>query len=162
SALIERITSDDPGERMPPEKTGKRLTPRQIDLLKKWIQQGASWSGHWAFVAPTRPALPQVKNSAWPRNQIDYFILARLEAKGLRPTREADRTTLLRRVTLDLTGLPPTPAEVDAFLTDKSPNAYEKVVDRLLQSPRYGEHMTRDWLDAARFGDTHGMHLDNF
>ena len=103
-----------------------------------------------------------MKNTVWPKNAIDHFILARLEREGLQPSPEADRTTLLRRVTLDLTGLPPTLAEVDAFLADKSPNAYEKVVDRLLRSPRYGEHMARFWLDAARYGDTHGLHLDNY
>ena len=107
-------------------------------------------------------ALPKVKNPTWPRNPIDHFILARLEKEGLTPSPEADKTTLIRRVTLDLTGLPPTPAEVDAFLADKSPDAYEKVVDRLLASPRYGEHMARNWLDAARYGDTHGLHLDNY
>ncbi len=131
-------------------------------MLRRWIAEGAPYAAHWAFVPPSRHRLPKVKNAAWPRNPIDHFILARLERAGLQPTAEADRTTLLRRVTLDLTGLPPTPAEVDAFLADQAPNAYEKVVDRLLQSPRYGEHMARFWLDAARYGDTHGLHLDNY
>ena len=162
SVLLERITAEDRSLRMPPKKTGKQLTATQIDLLRRWIAEGAPYALHWAFVPPSRPALPKVKNAAWPRNPIDDFVLARLERAGLQPTAEADRTTLLRRVTLDLTGLPPTPAEVDAFLADKSPNAYEKVVDRLLQSPRYGEHMARFWLDAARYGDTHGLHLDNY
>ncbi|HJT77665.1 MAG TPA: PSD1 and planctomycete cytochrome C domain-containing protein, partial [Gemmataceae bacterium] len=162
SRLLARITADDPSEVMPPPKTGKKLTPDQIALLKRWVEQGAKWSTHWAFTAPVRPALPKVHDAAWPRDPIDYFILARLEAAGLHPSPEADRETLLRRVTLDLTGLPPTPEEIDAFLADRSPDAYEKVVDRLLKSPRYGEHMARHWLDLARYGDTHGLHLDNY
>jgi hypothetical protein len=162
SALVERITSDIPSRQMPPKKSGKILTQVQIDLLQRWIAEGATYTVHWAFVPPIRPALPKVKNNAWPKNAIDSFILARLEREGLQPSPEVDRTTLLRRVTLDLTGLPPTPDEVEAFLADKSPNAYESVVDRLLRSPRYGEHMARFWLDAARYGDTHGLHLDNY
>ncbi|HEY7329740.1 MAG TPA: PSD1 and planctomycete cytochrome C domain-containing protein [Gemmataceae bacterium] len=162
SALIERITDEDPSRRMPPKKSGKNLTPAQIDLLRRWIAEGATYTVHWAFVPPMRHALPKVKNTDWPKNAVDQFILARLEREGLQPSSEADRTTLIRRVTLDLTGLPPTPAEVDAFLADPSPNAYEKVVERLLQSPRFGEHMARFWLDAARYGDTHGLHLDNY
>lgn len=162
SVLLERITEENAARRMPPKKSGKHLTPAQIDLLRRWIAEGATYTVHWAFVPPTRPALPKVKNAAWPKDPIDHFILARLEREGLQPSPEADRTTLIRRVTLDLTGLPPTPDEVDAFLADKSPDAYEKVVDRLLRSPRYGEHMARFWLDAARYGDTHGLHLDNY
>jgi mono/diheme cytochrome c family protein len=168
SVLLERITSEAASQRMPPKKTGKTLTTAQIDLLRRWIIEGAPYAVHWAFVPPMRHALPKVRpqaepgNEGWVRNAIDAFILARLERAGLQPSPEADRTTLLRRVTLDLTGLPPTPAEVDAFLADTSPNAYEKVVDRLLRSPRYGEHMARFWLDAARYGDTHGLHLDTY
>jgi hypothetical protein len=162
SLLLERITADDSSQRMPPKKSGKRLNAAQIDLLRRWIAEGAPYAVHWAFVPPMRPALPKVKNTAWPKNAIDRFILARLERAGLEPSPEAERTTLIRRVTLDLTGLPPTLSEVDAFLADTAPNAYEKVVDRLLQSPRYGEHMARFWLDAARYGDTHGLHLDNY
>ncbi len=162
SELYKRIASHEPSEIMPPPKTGKKLKPDQIALIKEWIQQGARWSSHWAFVPPQRPALPAVQNANWCRNPIDAFILAKLQAAGLSPSPEADRTTLIRRVTLDLTGLPPTPAEVDAFLADRSPNAYERVVDRLLRSPRFGEHMARYWLDAARYGDTHGLHLDNY
>jgi hypothetical protein len=161
SVLIERITEDDPGRRMPPPESRKHLTAEQIALFKQWIDQGAPWSTHWAYVAPPRPALPKV-TAGWARTPMDQFILARLEREGLKPSAEADKTTLIRRVTLDLTGLPPTPAEVDAFLADRSPEAYEKVVDRLLESPRYGEHMARFWLDAARYGDTHGLHLDNY
>jgi hypothetical protein len=162
SELIARITSKEPSEQMPPPKSGKKLTPAQVELLRKWIDAGAPWSEHWAFVAPKWPGLPNVKDAAWAREPIDRFILARLEAERLKPSPEADRVTLLRRVTFDLTGLPPTPAEVDAFLADRSPDAYEKVVDRLLQSTRYGEHMARYWLDSARYGDTHGLHLDNY
>jgi mono/diheme cytochrome c family protein len=162
SVLIERITADDPSMRMPPKKSGKRLTESQIDLLRRWVAQGAPFAAHWSFIAPKRPAAPRVKNTSWPRDPLDRFILARLEQEGLQPSPEADKTTLIRRVTLDLTGLPPTPAEVDAFLADRAPDAYEKVVDRLLQSPRYGEHMARFWLDAARYGDTHGLHLDDY
>lgn len=160
SELIHRINATDELERMPPASTGRTLTPREISLLTEWIKQGAPWQTHWAFVNPARPALPSVKNTAWPRNAIDHFVLARLEANGWQPAPEADRATLLRRVSLDLTGLPPTPPELDAFLNDKAPNAYEKVVDRLLASPRYGERMAFKWLDAARYADTNGYQLD--
>lgn len=161
SQLIARITSTDPDEIMPPPKTGKKLTPAQIDLLKRWIAEGASWQTHWAYDAPKRPALPEVKERKWARNEIDRFVLAKLEKEGLKPAPEADKTTLIRRASFDLTGLPPTPDEVDAFLADKSPQAYEKVVDRLLSSPRYGEHEARYWLDAARYADSHGYHIDS-
>ncbi len=161
SELVSRIISDDPDQRMPPAESGKSLTPGEIDLLKRWISVGAPWSDHWAFVAPQRPPLPKVANHDWVRNPIDYFVLAKLTSQQLRPTRAADKRTLIRRVTLDLTGLPPTVAEIRAFLADRSSDAYEKVVDRLLHSPRYGEHRARYWLDAARYGDTHGLHLDN-
>ena len=161
SKLITRITSTDPDEVMPPPKTGKKLTAAQIDLLRRWIQEGAKFEGHWAFTKPERPALPPVKDAKWSRIDLDRFILARLEKEGLKPSAEADKVTLIRRVTLDLTGLPPTPAEVDAFVADKSANAYEKVVERLLASPRYGEHMARYWLDAARYADSHGYHIDS-
>jgi mono/diheme cytochrome c family protein len=160
SELLARITAEDPSERMPPAKANKHLTPQQIDLIRRWISQGAKWSEHWAFVPPHRPALPTVTRIDWPRNALDYFILARLEKEGLRPSPEADRTTLIRRLTLDLTGLPPTPDEVDAFLADQSPDAYEKAVDRCMSSPHFGERMAVDWLDAARFADTHGYHID--
>jgi mono/diheme cytochrome c family protein len=163
SDLITRVTSKDAAEQMPPPKSGKKLTPAQIDLLRQWVDAGAPWSEHWAFVPPKRPVVPQIRNLKFEiRNPNDAFILARLEAEGLRPSPEADRVTLIRRVTFDLTGLPPTRAEVDAFVNDKSPDAYEKLVDRLLQSARYGEHMARYWLDSARYGDTHGLHLDNY
>jgi hypothetical protein len=162
SELIARVTAADPSEHMPPARSGKKLTTEQIDLLRHWIDQGAPWSEHWAFVPPLKPALPPVKNAAWPRNEIDFFILSRLEKENLTPAPEADRSTLIRRVTFDLTGLPPTPAQVEAFVADRSPKAYEKVVDRLLASPHYGEHLARLWLDAARYGDTHGLHLDSY
>jgi hypothetical protein len=162
SALVARTSSHEPGEMMPPPKSGKKLKPEQIELLKQWVEQGAPWSSHWAFVPPSRPERPVVRDEGWCRNPVDAFILAKLQTAGLEPSAEADKATLIRRVTLDLTGLPPTPAEVDAFLADTSPNAYEKVVDRLLRSSRYGEHMARYWLDAARYGDTHGLHLDNY
>jgi mono/diheme cytochrome c family protein len=162
SELIARISSHDAEEVMPPAKTGKKLTAEQIALLRQWVEDGANWSEHWAFVAPTKPALPKVTDAGWVRNPIDRFVLARLEREKLRPAPEAERPALIRRVTLDLTGLPPSPEEVDAFVKDRSPDAYEKVVDRLLASPRHGEHMARLWLDAARYGDTHGLHLDNY
>ncbi len=161
SHLWERISSTDEGERMPPRRFGKPLSKEQIDLVRRWIEQGAEWKGHWAYIPPQRPPLPAVRDTAWPRNGIDSFILARLEKEGLRPSPEADRPTLLRRLSFDLTGLPPTPAEVDAFVNDKSPNAYEKVVDRLLGSVHYGERMAQNWLDLARYADTNGYHIDN-
>jgi hypothetical protein len=160
SELYRRISTSQVTERMPPAKAGPPLTPREIELVRRWIKQGAKWQRHWAFITPQRPALPANANQAWVRNPIDAFVLAKLEAARLHPSPEADRTTLIRRVTLDLTGVPPTPAEVDAFLADSSPAAYEKVVDRLLASPRFGERMTRPWLDAARYADTNGYQND--
>ena len=159
STLVQRILSEDATERMPPPKTNKKLTGVQIDLLKRWIEQEAPYSQHWAFVAPQRPDVP-ASNTNWARNAIDHFILARLTKEGLRPSPEADRTTLIRRLALDLTGLPPTLSEIDAFLKDKNPDAYDRVVERYLSSPHYGERMAVDWLDAARFADTHGYHID--
>jgi hypothetical protein len=161
SVLVKRITSTDPDERMPPPDSGHSLTDKQIDLLRRWIDAGAKWDTHWAYSAPARQDPPIPKTVRWIRNPIDQFILARLEREGLEPSTEADRTTLLRRVTYDLTGLPPTPAEVAAFLADHSPDAYEKRVDALLASPRYGERMAMPWLDAARYADTHGYHIDS-
>ena len=136
------------------------LSERDVTILTKWIEQGASYEPWWSFVAPVRPELPEVEHASWPKNGIDYFILDRLEQEGLRPSPEADRATIIRRVTLDLTGLPPTPAEVDAFLADESPDAYEKLVDRLLASPRYGERMASTWMAVARFADTLGYQAD--
>jgi cytochrome c553 len=162
SLLIKRVFSDDPGFRMPPVFSHKTLTADQKEVLRHWIEQGAKWSQHWAFVPPKKVAPPAVNLATWPRNDMDRFILAKLEAAHLSPAPEADRNTLIRRVTLDLTGLPPAPAEVDAFIRDTSPNAYEKVVDRLLASPHYGEQRARYWLDAARYADTNGYHFDNY
>ena len=158
SALYQRLSHADPAKRMP---LGRTLTDKQIAAVRTWIDEGAKWDTHWAFIPPKRPEPPKVSNTAWPRNPIDRFVLARLEREGLKPSPEADRTTLLRRVTLDLTGLPPTPAEIDAFLADRSPDAYEKVVDRLLPSTRHAERLALQWLDLARYSDTHGYHIDN-
>ncbi len=160
SELIKRIISHDPDEVMPPLKSVSKLTQAQIQTLKKWIDEGAVWGKHWAFEAPQRPVLPAVKKAVWPKNSIDNFILARLERDGLIPSPAAPKETLIRRVTLDLNGLPPTPDEVDNFVGDKAPDAYEKVVDRLLASPRFGERMVWDWLDAARYADTNGYQGD--
>ncbi len=161
SALILRITSDDPDLVMPPPDSGKNLTASQIAGITEWIAAGAKWSGHWSFQKPVQPALPRAAPKWRVNNPIDLFIHRRLTETGLAPALRADRETLIRRVTLDLTGLPPTIEEVDAFLGDDSPAAYEKLIDRLLESTAYGEHMTRIWLDAARYADTHGLHLDN-
>ena len=158
SILHQRITADDPRMRMPWGQ--EPLTDDQIETIRLWIDQGAEWESHWAFVPPKLPKIPVVENNNWPRNSIDDFVLARLEQNGLSPSTEADRYTLIRRVTLDLTGLPPTLAEVDAFLLDDSPDAYEDVVNRLLESPRYGERMAVEWLDAARYADTSGYQTD--
>ncbi|MGE5191520.1 MAG: DUF1549 domain-containing protein, partial [Deltaproteobacteria bacterium] len=155
-----RMTSDDPTMRMPPPKSGKKLTDRQIALVKTWIEQGAKWNTHWAFEAPQRPALPKVETGGWVRNPIDDFVLARIEREGLKPSPSADHITLLRRASLDLVGLPPTIAEIDAFLSDKSDSAYENAVDRLLASPHYGERWARVWLDAARYADSDGYEKD--
>jgi hypothetical protein len=161
SLLVKRITAKDPNFRMPPIDSGHHLTEPQIATLTRWIDEGARWSAHWAYQPPTRPEPPTVINATWARNALDRFILARLECEGLRPSAEADKATLLRRVSLDLTGLPPTPPQVDAFLADHSPEAYEKTVDRLLASVHYGERMALMWLDLARYADTHGYHIDS-
>ena len=158
SLLYRRITAAAEHERMPQGRA--RLSDADIETLKRWIDQGAEWKLHWSFQPPVRPTPPAVIDSKWARNPIDNFVLARIERDGLRPSHETDRATLLRRVTLDLTGLPPTLAEIDAFLKDTSPNAYEAVVDRLLRSPRYGERMAVEWLDAARYADTNGYQTD--
>ncbi|PYV91777.1 MAG: hypothetical protein DMG05_06445 [Acidobacteria bacterium] len=161
SKLYQKISAKDDAVRMPPPGFERNLTAKQIELIRQWIDQGAKWEQQWSFVPPKQPPLPQVKDSSWPRNPIDHFILARLEQAGLKPSPETDKVTLLRRATFDLTGLPPTPAEVDAFLADESTDAYEKVVDRLLNSPRYGERMAMQWLDLARYSDSHGYHIDS-
>jgi len=162
SQLTRRIFSADAAETMPPPMTKKQLTAEQKDLLKKWIAAGAPYQDHWSLIAPLRPSPPAVKNEAWVRNPIDRFVLAKLEARGLSPAPEADRRTLARRLSLDLTGLPPAPAAVEAFVDDASPDAYEQYVDQLLGSSHWGEHRARYWLDAARYADTHGIHFDNY
>jgi hypothetical protein len=154
--LIARITSTDPDVVMPPPEAGERLSEKQVDLLKRWIAAGATYEPHWAYVPPKRPLVPVVKDSAWPKNEIDRFILARLEAEGITPQPEADRATLARRLTLDLTGLPMAPEEIDTFVADASPDAVEKFVDRLLVHDGYGEHQARQWLDLARYADSAG------
>ncbi|MGH9576386.1 MAG: DUF1549 domain-containing protein, partial [Terriglobales bacterium] len=160
SQMIRRITAENAAMRMPPVWSGLKVTASEIETLRAWIAQGAKWQQHWSFIAPVRRPLPAVKNQSWPRNPIDWFILERLEREGLAPSAGASPETLLRRVSLDLTGLPATLSEIDAFLNDKSPNAYEKAVDRLLASPRYGERMAERWLDAARYADTNGYQYD--
>jgi hypothetical protein len=160
SELVRRITTTEKSDRMPPEKFGKPLTPAQVETLKAWVAQGAEYQGHWAFTTPKRPAVPDA-GEGWAKNPIDHFIAARLAKEGLMPATEADRATLIRRVTFDLTGLPPTPKEVDDFVNDRSPDAYPKVVERLTASVRYGERLALDWLDAARYADTNGYHIDN-
>src|SRR5215510_8949226 len=177
SLLVKRILGEGAEARMP--MAGAPLTPAQIALIRRWIDQGANWSGdgqstiinkqgpqsaikrHWAYVKPVRPVAPRVKNQSWVRNPIDAFILARLEKEGLSPSPEADKSTLLRRVYLDLIGLPPSVKEIDEFLADNSPDAYEKVVDRLLSSQHYGERWARPWLDLARYADSNGYEKDN-
>ncbi len=156
SKLIQVITSNDPDIRMPPEDSNKSLTSNQIEQLTRWIKQGADWKKHWSFELPLRRPAPQVANTAWPSNDVDRYILARLESAGLSPSPQADKRTLIRRATFDLIGLPPTPEEVDAFLADNSTDAFAKVVDRLLASPHYGERWGRHWLDIARYADSNG------
>ncbi len=160
SEAYQRLLHADPKRRMPPASTGRKLTDHEIQLFARWIEQGAKWQAHWSLISPKRPATPQAADASWVRNPIDAFIYAKLKANELSPSPEADRVTLVRRVTLDLTGLPPTPEEVDAAENDKSPDWYEKVVDHLLASPRYGEHMAIRWLDAARYADTNGYQSD--
>ncbi|MBV8315854.1 MAG: PSD1 domain-containing protein [Planctomycetaceae bacterium] len=160
SEVILRVTSRDPDEVMPPPKSGRSLTPAQVERLKRWIDEGATWGRHWALEPPRRSEPPAVRERGWPVNPIDRFVLARLEAEGMSPSPEAERATLIRRVTLDLTGLPPAPEEVDAFLADPAPDAYERLVDRLLASPHYGERMVWEWLDAARYADSNGYQGD--
>src|SRR5262245_50090153 len=158
SEAWKRITSADKDLVMPPHDSNKKLTAEQKETLRLWIEQGAKYQKHWSFEAINRPAVPMVAGAASP---IDAFLLAKLTEKGLKPTAEADRETLIRRAAFALTGLPPTVKEVDEFLADKSANAYERMIDRYLASPRFGEEMARHWLDVARYADTHGLHLDN-
>jgi len=158
SLLYQRITAEAESFRMPRDR--EALTPNEIETIRLWINQGAQWESHWAFIPPELPTLPDTSDTNWIRNPIDNFVLERLDQEGLTPSVEADKATLIRRVTLDLTGIPPTLEEVDAFIADNTPDAYEKVIDRLLQSPRFGERMAVDWLDAARYADTNGYQTD--
>ncbi|MFN3166101.1 MAG: PSD1 and planctomycete cytochrome C domain-containing protein [Phycisphaeraceae bacterium] len=161
SEVVSRIHSTKSRLVMPPPKSKLTLTDEEKKLIERWIKEGAKYESHWSFITPKRPALPEVRNQQWVRNAIDPFVLAHLEAKRIEPSREADKPTLLRRLTLDLTGLPPTAEELDAFLADESDDAYEKAVDRLLASPRFGERMALPWLDAARYADTNGFSIDD-
>ena len=154
------ITAEDADERMPPTDSGKSLRGDEIAKLKQWIAEGAAFEGHWAFIPPKRPHLPPVKNGAWCRNPIDYFILSKLESLGLAPSPEADKATLLKRLSLDLIGLPPELREEGAFLSDRSGDELKKQVERLLASPHYGERWGRIWLDAARYADSDGYEKD--
>ncbi len=162
SALIQRITNPDEQKRMPHISSGKdRLSAAQIETLRRWIEQGAEWQPHWSYIRPTRPAVPAVKRADWPKNPVDAFVLARIEKEGLAPSPEVGPRELLRRLSLDLTGLPPTPEELRAFLGDEAPGAYERQVDRLLASPHFGERMALYWLDLVRYADSAGYHSDN-
>ena len=160
SQLFVRITSTDPDQRMPPPDSGHSLNTGQVELLRRWIEQGAEWQTHWSFLPPQNPSVPRLDDAGWARNPIDYFILQRMKNAGLDPSPMADRRTLIRRLSLDLRGLPPTPQEVAAFLADDTSSAWEKLIDRLLDTPAYGERMALNWLDAARYADTHGYHED--
>ncbi len=160
SEIFHRLSSDDPDYRMPPAESNLHVTPEEAAMIFKWIEQGAEYKPHWSLIPPVKPELPEIDDPSWPRNGIDYFILDRLEREGLRPSAEAEKETLIRRVTFDLTGLPPTLEEINNFLTDAGEDAYEKVVDRLLASPAYGERMATEWLDVARYADSHGYQDD--
>ncbi len=162
SELVRRVFSGDAEEVMPPPAAHKQITIGQKELLKQWIAAGAEYQPHWSLIVPQRAELPVVKNEAWVRMPIDRFVLAKLEALGLSPAPDADRRIFARRVSLDLTGLPPQPAEVEQFVRDPASDAYEKFVDRLLALPAWGEHRARYWLDLARYADTNGIHFDNY
>lgn len=162
SLVYQRITHANTALRMPPEYSHKSLEPGQIEKIREWIEDGAPWSGHWAFEIPERPALPEVNDTDWSKNPIDRFVLSRLEAESLSPAPEADRNSLARRAALDITGLPPEPQLIDAFLADRESGAYERYLDQLFASKAYGEHRARYWLDNARYADTHGIHIDNY
>ena len=162
SAIFQRIIHPDPDKRMPPTDSHLSLSPEEIQRIRQWIEEGAQWQGHWAFSPPQRPEPPTVRKKKWPINEIDHFILSNIEKHKLRSSSEADKETLIRRVTHDLTGLPPTPEEVQTFLNDTSPQAYENMVDRVFDSPRYGEHMALGWLEVARYADTDGYQNDRY
>jgi len=160
SSILERIHSSDPDVVMPPPDSNRRLTDAQKAAIERWIREGAEYEAHWAYLPPMRPAPPEVRHAEWPKNDIDRFVLARIEEAGLEPAPEADRVTLIRRLHADFIGLPPSVDEVDAFVADESPDSYEKLVDRLLASPHYGERMALPWLDAARYADSNGFQQD--
>ncbi len=160
SSMIQRIHSENPDEQMPPASSNRKLSVEQKEILTRWIAEGAGYRKHWAFLTPERPPEPAVQKTDWARNPIDRFVLAKLEDAGLHPSPEAERATLIRRLHIDLTGLPPTPEEVDAFVASENPNAFENLVDRLLASPHYGERMALSWLDAARYADSNGFQQD--
>jgi len=163
SEVYRRISTQDTAEMMPPPASNlKRLSPYEVELIKKWIKQGAKYEKHWAFIPPRSMPVPTVENTAWPKNPIDNFILQKLEQKGIDPNPEADKERLLKRVSLDLTGLPPSLQMMDAFLADKSPGAYQKAIDQLMHSPQYGEKMALHWMDVARYADSHGYQDDNY
>ena len=157
SQIIYRVTSTNPDERMPP---GKALTDPEIAILERWVAEGAEWPPHWSFAPIVRPRLPEVRDASWPENPVDHFVLTRLEKQSFRPSPEADRRKLIRRLALDLTGLLPTPEEVETFVTDTTPRAYEKIVDHYLRSPRFGERWARHWLDEACYADSSGFESD--
>jgi Protein of unknown function (DUF1549)/Planctomycete cytochrome C len=161
SLLIEHINATKADKVMPPPSTNKSLTAAQKETLKLWVAQGAEYQPHWSLIAPRKPVPPAVKNSAWVRNPIDSFVLAELEKQGQQPAPEADRRSLARRLSFDLTGLPPAPEDVEEMVNDRAENWYEKYVDKLMKSPHWGEHRGRYWLDAARYADSHGIHFDN-
>jgi hypothetical protein len=163
SELFLRVSSTDTSYRMPPASSNlPALNPEEIELIRKWIEQGAKYEKHWAFVAPVKAPLPKVKQEQWPKNEIDYFVLHKMEEKGLEPNEEADKAKLLRRICFDITGLPPTPGMIDSFLSNSAPDAYERMIDTLLQKPSFGERMAIPWLDAARYADSHGYQDDNY
>jgi hypothetical protein len=162
SELYKRLSSTDPEERMPPAESHLTVSPEEVEIIRRWIAEGAAWEKHWAYVPPRKRAIPQVVGTNWVKNDIDRFILARLGKEGLKPAGEASREKLIRRLSFDLTGLPPALNEVDAFVADRSENAYEKLVDRLLASKSFGERMAVDWLDLSRYSDTHGYQADKY
>ncbi|MEM9481941.1 MAG: DUF1549 domain-containing protein [Verrucomicrobiota bacterium] len=162
SPLFQRMITDDPDEIMPPPESHKQLKPEEIEMVRKWIEQGAEWEDHWSFVRPKRPEIPNVSEDRWTRNPIDPFVFSRLEQEGLAPEKRANPRTLARRISLDVTGLPPSPGMVRAFVADKAPEAVDRLLDKLFASEHHGEHMARYWLDAARYADTHGLHFDNY
>ena len=160
STLLERIHSSDTEIVMPPPDSIRRLSDRQKEVLTQWIREGATYEPHWSFSAPVRPIVPELQRADWARTEIDRFILSQLESQSLTPSPEADRSTLMKRLYVDLIGLPPSPAEVDNFVADTDPQAYENLVDRLLANPHYGERMALPWLDAARYADSNGFQQD--